>query len=157
MTTYTYRCRECQQIHEVEKHSDYASASEFCPVCEGINAEPPGYYGHPPMQRIYDHQRRAIVRPRGFNLRPGERDPTVPGLSYSNFAHELARGELTEDATAVYTPESRARREAALAAEDEGPRSLAAIDRDIPERAHQELHEWARAAYSHLEEERRYA
>lgn len=116
-----------------------------CPTCGG------------PARRIFNQQRRAIIRPRGYNLRPGERDPTVPGLSYSNFAHELARGELTEDATPVYTPESRARREAELAAEDERPPAMDAIDRDIPERAHQELHEWARAAYSRLEEERRYA
>jgi hypothetical protein len=86
------------------------------------------------MRRVYNQQRRAIVRPRGYNLRPGERDPTVPGLSYSNFAHELARGELTEDAAPVYTPESRARREAEIAAEDERPPSRAEIDRGIPER-----------------------
>lgn len=97
---------------------------------------------------------RAIVRPPGWNLRPGERRRDVPGLSYSNFSHELARGYLTDDATSVYTPESRARREAELAAEDERPRTMAEIDRDIPERAHRELHEWGRAVYSELEETR---
>jgi hypothetical protein len=159
MATYTYRCPVHGQM-EIRKPMAEAGTQEWCPQCLGrrrglLAAIWEGE--NDPMRRVYDQQRRAIVRPRGYNLRPGERDPTVPGLSYSNFAHELARGELTEDATPVYTPEGRARREAELAAEDERPPAMAEIDRGIPERAHQELHEWARAAYSQLEEERRYA
>jgi hypothetical protein len=147
---YTYRCPVHGEI-DVAKPAAEAGRDEWCTDCFLD-----GHLGGP-MRRVYDQQRRAIVRPRGYNLRPGERDPTVPGLSYSNFAHELARGELTEDAAPVYTPESRARREAEIAAEDERPPSRADLDRGIPEAAHQELHEWARAAYSRLEEERRYA
>lgn len=146
--TYTYRC----PVHgerDVEKPVAEAGRQEWCTDCF-LDGRIDG-----PMARVYNQQRKSIIRPRGWNLRPGERDPTVPGLSYSNFAHELARGELTEDAAPVYTPESRARREAELAAADERPPAMAEIDRGIPERAHRELHEWARAAYSQLEEERR--
>lgn len=104
------------------------------------------------MRRIYNPQ-RIIIRPLGYNLKPGEvrRD----GLAYDDFARELSLGDLTEDSTGAYTPETRAKREAELAAADVyRPRPMAEIDRDIPERAHQELHEWGRAAYSRLEEMR---
>lgn len=165
MPTYTFACPVHGRM-DITRPANHAGWDQGCPRCYEEVFDPTrpleernALLQRSPflMRRIYNQQRRAIVRPRGYNLRPGERDPTVPGLAYSNFAHELARGELTEDATPVYTPESRARREAELAAEDERPPAMAAIDRDIPERAHQELHEWARAAYSRLEEERRYA
>lgn len=99
---------------------------------------------------------RVIVRPRGYNLRPGEHHRSIPGLHYDSFEYELERGELTEDATGAYTPESRARRQAQLEAEDvPRRRSMAEIDADITPDQHQELHEWGRAAYSQLHPEER--
>lgn len=140
MPAYTYRCPECRAVQDVIKPMAAASDPAYC----GCGAR---------LKRVYNAQ-RIIIRPRGYNLRPGER-ASSGGLAYDDFGYELERGDLRDDATGAYTPETRAKREAEINATDVAPeRTMAEIDRDIPERAHVELHEWARAAYPRLEEAR---
>lgn len=159
MPTYTFRC-ELHGDSDVRRDHRFASSPQYCYECRhaiglviGENvAMTKEQLESTRMRRIYNPQ-RIIVRPLGYDLRPGER--LRNGLGYDDFARELALGDLTEDSTGAYTPETRAKREAELAAADTyRPRPQAEIDRDIPERAHQELHEWSRAAYSRLEEMR---
>lgn len=156
MPEYEYSCpAHGRQL--VAKPMAAAGWEEWCPAClsdacrqlqatpELVRCSP-----HGPMRRIYATP-SVISRPRGYNLRPGEYAGN--GLGYSFFDYEMERGELKDDATGAYTPESRAKREAAIAATDVYvPRSPAEIDADIPERAHQELHEWARAVHSQVSE-----
>lgn len=138
MTTYAFRCPAHGEV-VLRFPMGEAGDTRPCPHC-GATA-----------RRVWSVSRQ-IIRPRGYNLRPGEY--AGPGLGYSFFDYELERGELRDDATGAYTPESRAKREAEIAATDVYvPRPMEEIDRDIPHKAHQELHEWARAVHSQLTEE----
>lgn len=138
MIPYEYRCPTHGVTTRVKPVAD-AARVETCTHCGAT------------LRRVYATQ-RVIIRPRGYNLRPGEYAGN--GLGYSFFDYELERGELRDDATGAYTPETRAKREAEINATDVyQPRPMSEIDRDIPERAHQELHEWARAVHSQVSEE----
>lgn len=159
MPTYTYRCPKHGERDVVKSMAD-AGTPEYCWPCLREEVEsgkhdpfvdfPMEVIESKRMRRIYNPQ-RVIIRPRGYSLRPGEYAGN--GLGYSTFDYELERGELTEDPTPVYTPEARAKREEALAVASESRRrTMAEIDSDIPEHAHQELHEWARAVHSHATE-----
>lgn len=157
MPTYTFECK----VHgrrDVKRPMDEAGDPAYCPQCvrEWVRLGPGEEledfaFAYGPMRRIYNPQ-RIIVRPRGYNLKPGEYAGN--GLGYSFFDYELERGELRDDASGAYSPESRAKREAEIAASDVYvPRPMAEIDREIPHQAHQELHEWARVVHAQLTEE----
>lgn len=149
MPTYSYRCPKHGE-QEVIKPMAEAGLPCYCQMKVFHVGDLSTHYCNEEMRRIYNPQ-RVIIRPRGWSLRPGEYAGN--GLGYSTFDYELERGELTEDPTPVYTPEARAKREEALAVASESrQRTMAEIDSDIPEHAHQELHEWARAVHSHATE-----
>ena len=138
MPYYDFRCPQ-HGVFEQRLSSDGCLDASLCSIC--------GDYS----RRVYSAQ-RIIVRPRGYNLRPGEYAGN--GLGYSHFDYELERGDLREDASGAYTPESRAKREAEIAATDVyQPRPMAEIDRDIAPQMHQELHEWARVVHRQVTEE----
>lgn len=154
MPLYTFECGQHGR-RDVLRPMAEAGKPVYCQAEIAVDEDDPcvSWLCGLPMRRVYNAQ-RIIVRPRGYSLKPGERTSSG-GLAYDDFGYELERGDLRDDASGAYTPESRAKREAEITATDVYvPRPMAEIDRDIPERGHQELHEWARAVHSHMAEER---
>lgn len=146
MTPYDFRCPACGRTHEVRVPMGTAGDWRPCPRCGGE------------ARRVWTVPKRHITRSRGWNLRPGEAHKSLGGLAYDDFGYELERAELADDSRGAYdSPDSRARRQAQLDAEDAAAaargRTMAQIDADLTPDQHQRLHEWGRAAYAQLHPE----
>ena len=130
MPRYEYECKAHGRV-EVTKPAELAGREEYCARC--LRPGPTGHYR--PMRRIFSTQ-PAIIRPGGYNRRPGD-----PG--FDDFSYELECGELKDDATSVHADAEKHDREVAERWERERFRLP---DNWLDPDTEQELHEIARAA-----------
>lgn len=131
MPEYVFRCKDHPRHRAFPVARPMSRASETgppCPECGG------------PVIRRYQVS-KMIVRPDGWNLRPGEY--RANGMGYDLFDYEMERGQLSDDATSVHGERLGAYNDRVSAEWEDA--HLRLPDNFLGDDAEYELHQFARA------------